>query len=67
MTSSHSKADKSEWVYWWDQSVYQPGKWYTMNTTSIAEFPLFVKRPVGGTLDVVPRHIKAAAGAGDAL
>ena len=50
--------EKSEWVYWWDQTVYQPGKWYTMNTTSISEFPLFVKRPVGGTVGVAPRHLQ---------
>ena len=35
-----------EWVYWWNQTVVPGGKWVTVDTTVISDFPLFFRRPV---------------------
>lgn len=36
--------NRYEWVYWWNGTVSSPG-WATVNTTAIADFPLFFLRP----------------------
>ena len=39
-----------EWLYWWNNVSYAGsgggGQWHTMNTTSIAEFPLFYRSAI---------------------
>jgi alpha-D-xyloside xylohydrolase len=35
-----------EWVYWWNQTVVKGPGWINIDTTAIADFPLFLSRPV---------------------
>jgi alpha-glucosidase (family GH31 glycosyl hydrolase) len=38
-----------QWVYWWNQSAAAPPSgWVSVNTTSLLDFPLFVRRAAGG-------------------
>ena len=35
-----------EWVYWWNQTaVGNAAGWYSVDTSNIADFPLFFRRP----------------------
>jgi len=35
-----------EWVYWWNQTVVEAPGWINIDVTAIADFPLFLARPV---------------------
>merc|ERR1712216_169516 len=37
--------EAAEWVYWWNQTVVTGGAWVSVDTTSIADYPLFFRRP----------------------
>ena len=35
-----------EWVYWWNKTRVQGGQWVQIDTSRIADFPLFWRRPI---------------------